>query len=275
MALIRADLRRYGPACRAFAALLARDLRIIRRNPGMFVIQAAMQPLSFVFIFAYVIPTASGSSGTAAQGNYATTLVPGLMAVCVAIQAVTAAITPLIAEFGAGREIEDRVLAPLRTTTLGLQKIVSATIQSMLAGLLVLPLVLLVHAPGRAPEVTVAHWPLFLVVLTGSGLLGSSLGLLLGTLIEVQQANLLFATVRVPLAMLGCAYFSWEALDATPWLQVVALIDPVTYMSEGMRAVLTPQEPHLPLGVSLLVLLASTALVGLSGLICFRRRAVL
>ncbi|MEU3690700.1 ABC transporter permease [Streptomyces narbonensis] len=264
-----------GTAGRAFTALLARDLRVIRRSLGMFVVQAVMQPFSFAFIFAYVIPATSGAARTATGPNYATTLAPGLLAVCVTIQAVTATITPLIAEFGPGREIEDRLLAPLRTTMLGLQKITSSTVQAMLAGLIVLPVTLLVHAPGQAPELTFDNWALFLLVLTGAALFGSSLGLLLGTLIEIQQANLLFATVRVPLAMLGCAYFSWESLDGTPWLQVLTLIDPVTYMSEALRAVLTPDVAHLPLAVSLPVLLTGTAVLGLSGLLRFRRRAVL
>jgi ABC-2 type transport system permease protein len=39
-----------------FRAMLARDLRVLRRQLGQFVLRTIMQPLLFVFVFAYVFP---------------------------------------------------------------------------------------------------------------------------------------------------------------------------------------------------------------------------
>ena len=39
-----------------FLALLARDIRVLRRQLGQFLTRTIMQPLLFVFVFAYVFP---------------------------------------------------------------------------------------------------------------------------------------------------------------------------------------------------------------------------
>ncbi|HEX9257720.1 MAG TPA: ABC transporter, partial [Actinomycetota bacterium] len=40
----------------AFAALLLRDLSVLRKEFGQFIARTVMQPLLFVFVFAYVFP---------------------------------------------------------------------------------------------------------------------------------------------------------------------------------------------------------------------------
>ena len=59
-------------------ALLARDLRVLRRNFGQFLVRTIMQPLLFVFVFAYVFPKIGlafhgGQTGV----SFVTVLVPG------------------------------------------------------------------------------------------------------------------------------------------------------------------------------------------------------
>jgi len=60
-----------------FGALLARDIRVLRRNVGQFLIRTIMQPLLFVFVFAYVFPKiGQGFRGGATGASFATVLVP-------------------------------------------------------------------------------------------------------------------------------------------------------------------------------------------------------
>src|SRR6202040_2554417 len=80
---------------RTFGAMMAREFRVLRRNAIATFTRAVMQPLLFVFVFAYVFPKIGGGfnlgGGAAAAGaraagvtaggsvNFATILVPGLM----------------------------------------------------------------------------------------------------------------------------------------------------------------------------------------------------
>ena len=52
--------------------------------------------------------------------------------------------------------------------------------------------------------------------------------------------QMLFAVILLPATMLGCVYYPWSALQHIRWLQIAVLINPMVYMSEGLRAVLTP-----------------------------------
>src|SRR5215471_18889252 len=81
---------------RTFAAMMAREFRVLRRSAPSTFIRAVLQPLLFVFVFAYVFPkigggfmlgggsnsSSFGGTGGAASSpvNFATILVPGLMA---------------------------------------------------------------------------------------------------------------------------------------------------------------------------------------------------
>ncbi|HEX3807238.1 MAG TPA: hypothetical protein VHV52_10705, partial [Gaiellaceae bacterium] len=64
-----------------FMALLGRDLRVLRRQFGQFIVRTIMQPLLFVFVFAYVFPKiGQGFHGGATGVSFTTVLVPGLIA---------------------------------------------------------------------------------------------------------------------------------------------------------------------------------------------------
>lgn len=234
-------------ASHTFFAMLARDMRVMRTQFDSLLIRAVMQPLAFTFVFTYLMPKIglAGTPGVDKRG-YATILVPGLIAITVVIQGITAVTTPLLLEFSYNREIEDRAMAPVPIWMIGAVKIVSGAIQALLAGLLVIPIVLYVHASGGAPYVHVFNWPMFVVVMVLGALLGSATGLLLGTVIDIKRAQQFFAVVVTPMTMLGCVYYPWATLTPVPWLKVAVLLNPVVYMSEGLRATLTPQLDHMP-----------------------------
>jgi len=44
---------------------------------------------------------------------------------------------------------------------------------------------------------------------------------------------------------LGAVYYPWSQFHALRWLQVLSLINPLVYMSEGLRGALTPQYGHM------------------------------
>jgi ABC-2 type transport system permease protein len=84
----------------------------------------------------------------------------------------------------------------------------------------------------------------------------------------------MFAIVAVPLVFLGCVYYPWALLHPIPWLQILVLINPLVYMSEGLRVALTPDLPHMPVWAILLALTAATTILGAIGVRCFVKRTI-
>ena len=72
----------------------------------------------------------------------------------------------------------------------------------------------------------------------------------------------------------GCTYYPWSALNSFPILQKAVLINPLVYASEGLRATLAPQFPHLPMLAVLVGLTAFDAVFLAAGLRQFRGKAV-
>jgi ABC-2 type transport system permease protein len=271
---------------KTFNAMMAREFRVLRRNAISTFTRAVMQPLLFVFVFAWVFPKIGGGfslGGAGAAGaakaaagpvNFATILVPGLMASMLLMQGIMAVTFPLVMEFSWQRTIEDRALAPVPIGVLAIQKIVAGAIQSFIGAAIVFPIVLLVHAAGQAPHVHVTNWALFVFILAFASLLTSSLGLLLGTIMDPRKMQMLFAMILLPATMLGCVYYPWSALHHIRWLQIAVLINPMVYMSEGLRAVLTPVLGHMPLWGVLLALVGGTAVFGYLGTRTFTKRVL-
>src|SRR5262249_24369034 len=178
---------------KTFAAMMAREFRVLRRNSISTFMRAVMQPLLFVLVFTYVMPkigggfmfgsagaaAAAASSASAGAVNFATILVPGLMASMLLMQGIMAVTFPLVMEFSWQRTIEDRALAPVPIHVLGVQKISAGAVQSFLGALIVFPIVLVVHAAGQAPQGHVTNWaPLALILVTAPPLPSAPLPLL-------------------------------------------------------------------------------------------------
>jgi ABC-type polysaccharide/polyol phosphate export permease len=200
--------------------------------------------------------------------------VPGLMASMLLMQGIMAVTFPLVMEFSWQRTIEDRALAPVPIRVLAIQKIVAGAVQSFIGAVIVFPIVLFVHAAGQAPHVHVTNWALFIVILAFASLLTSSLGLLLGTIMDPRKMQMLFAVILLPATMLGCVYYPWAALHNIRWLQIAVLINPMVYMSEGLRAVLTPVLPHMPMWAVLVALIGGTVVFGYLGTRTFTKRVL-
>jgi ABC-2 type transport system permease protein len=270
---------------KTFAAMMAREFRVLRRNAPSTFIRAVMQPLMFAFVFAYVLPKigsgfsiggAGAGAAAAAKGgvNFSTILVPGLMASMFLMQGMFGTTMPLVMEFSWQRTIEDRALAPVPIRVLAIQKITAGAIQAFLGAVIVIPILLLVHSPGQGPHVHVTDWFLFALIMAASSTMTASLGLLLGTIMDPRKIQMVFAVVLLPATMLGCVYYPWSALHAIRWLQILVLINPMVYMAEGLRAVLTPSIGHLPLWAVLVALIGGTLVFGGLGVRTFRNRVV-
>ena len=265
---------------KTFGAMMAREFRVLGRNAPSTFIRAVMQPLLFAFVFAYVLPKigsgfSSAGAGAAASGlTFATILVPGLMGSMFLMQGMFGTTMPLVMEFSWQRTIEDRALAPVPIRVLAIQKITAGAIQAFIGAAIVFPVVYWVHAPGQGPHIHVTNWFLLAAVMVFSSTLTASMGLWLGTVVDPRKMQMVFAVVLLPLTMLGCVYYPWSALHVIRWLQILVLINPMVYMTEGLRAALTPSVGHMPLWAIMLALVGGTAVFGYLGVRTFRNRVV-
>jgi ABC-2 type transport system permease protein len=260
---------------KTFAAMMAREFRVLGRNAPSTFIRAVMQPLLFAFVFAYVLPKiGSGFGGGGTGVSFSTILVPGLMGSMFLMQGMFGTTMPLVMEFSWQRTIEDRALAPVPIRVLAIQKITAGAIQAVIGAAIVFPVVYWVHAPGQGPHVDVTNWFLLIVVMVFAATLTASMGLWLGTVVDPRKMQMVFAVILLPLTMLGCVYYPWSALHAIRWLQIVVLINPMVYMTEGLRAALTPTLGHMPLWAILVALIGGTAVFGSLAVRTFHNRVV-
>jgi ABC-2 type transport system permease protein len=250
----------------AFLAVLRRDLFVTWRELPTFLAQVVLQPLFLVFVFGRVLT----SLGYATQ-DYADLLLPGVIALTAVLTALQGTALPLVIDFSYTKEIEDRLLAPLPTSLVAIEKVVFSTLRALTAALLMFPIGWLVlgsvpYRPGGLP--------LLVTVIVLGALVGSAMGLTLGTLVQPASINLVFALVLTPLLFTGASQYPWPSLSVLRWFQVVTLFNPLTYASEGMRAALVPEVPHLAPWISVLALIASVLLFTFIGVRGFLRRAI-
>ena len=253
-------------------ALIHRDVAVVLHSLPEYVVRATMQPALFAFVFAYVFPRiGQGIGGTRNGGQFATVLLPGLMASTLIFQGIFNVALPLVQEF-ISREIEDRAMSPTPVEIVALCKIISGAIQGAISGLLVIPIVWI--ASGFAASVDWSH-PLLLITIVPIGAVaGSALGLLLGTVVEPRQINLLFSLLVLPLTLLGCVYYPWATLSALRWLQIGVLVNPVVYLSEGLRATLVGRVEHMSLFAVYGLLLGASIAMTYLGVRFFRKRVI-
>jgi len=252
---------------RTFFAMLRRDAHVARRNFVPLLLQTLLQPMLFVLIFGRVM-TGSGFMPL----EYKSMLLPGIIAMSMMLSGIQAVAMPLIAEFQFSREIEDRLLAPMEIEWLAVEKVVAGTIQALAAGLVVIPIAWLIM--GSGVDLDLGRPLRFAGMALLVSCLASTIGLTLGSTVGQTQIGLMFSLVLAPMIMFGCTYYPWSALESFPVLHRAVLINPLVYASEGFRASLVPQFPHLPWPIVLAALAGFDALFLAFGLRQFRRKAI-
>jgi ABC-2 type transport system permease protein len=265
----------------AFAALLLRDLVVLRKRLREFIPRTIVQPLLLCFVFLYVFPTigtgVGAGRGAAGESAFATILVAGVVGLSIMFQGIQAVALPMVQEFGYTKEIEDRVLAPLPVSLVALEKVVFGAIQGLLAAAIVFPIAAVVHASQIHINLQV-HWLVLVTMLPLACVTCSALGLTFGTIFDPRTVPLLFGIVILPLTFLGGTYYAWTTLSPVTaagvhWLQLLVLVNPLIYINEGFRAALT-SSPHMTLWAVYPVLAGFSALFLWVGTVSFKRRVI-
>ena len=251
---------------RAFRALLWRDVFVTGRELVPFFLQVVLQPVFLLFVFGKVLV----QLGFATEA-YSDVLLPGVIALTAFLTALQTTAFPLVIDFSYTKEIEDRLLAPLPTPLVAVEKIVFSLLRALVAAAVMFPIGLWVL--GSLP-VTWSDVPVLSAFLVLGALVGACIGMTIGTFVTPNRINVVFAVVLTPLLFTGSTQFPWQSLDGLRWFQVVCAVNPLTYVSEALRAQMAPDVPHLPLWVCAVALAGFLVVFGLASLIGFRRRAL-
>lgn len=255
-----------GGTRRAFRAILWRDVFVTGKEFWVFLIQVGLQPLFMLFVFAKVL-----GSLNYVTADYGHLLLPGIVALTAFLTAIQAVAFPLVMEFSFTREIEDRLLAPLPTPMVAMEKLVVATLRALVAAAIIFPVGALVL--GSAPWRT-AGLPLLIVVLLLGSWVGAGIGLTMGTFVPPARISVMFAVVFTPLLFTGSTQYPWPSLDEIRWFQIVTAFNPLTYCSEGVRAALVPDIPHIQPWICIVVLIVAGGVFTTTGMKGFLRRAI-
>jgi ABC-2 type transport system permease protein len=253
-------------AGRAFIAILRRDVAVTARELPMFLAQVGLQPLFLLFVFGKIL-TVLGY----ARHGYAELLFPGIVALTAVLTALQSTALPMVMELNFTMEIEDRLLAPLPTPLVAVEKVIFASLRALVAAGVMFPIGIgvLGGIPWRGAGAAQA-----VVVIILGALVGAAMGMVLGTVVPPNRINMMFALILTPLLFTGSSQYPWPSLSRIEWFQVIAACNPLTYVSEGLRGALVPHVPHIAGWVCVLALVGFfAALLGFA-MRSFARRVV-
>ncbi|WP_031468645.1 ABC transporter permease [Sciscionella sediminilitoris] len=255
---------RTGSSLATFGTLLARDLFVMVREVRPFLVQVVLQRMVTLFVFGVVL----GKLGLATPAMEKI-LLPGVVSMTIFGAAVQNTALPMAIDFAAGREIEDRLLAPISTTAVAIEKVVFGAIRGLIGGIIMVPAGLAMlggHWPGTA-------FPAVAGVSVLGALAGAAMGLVIGISVAARHINVVFAAVLLPMTFTGGVQFPFFGLDKLHWFQVIAALNPMSYLSEGLRWLVLPEMHSIALWIDAAVLLGVTAVLLVIGTAGFRRRA--
>jgi len=255
----------WGP-WRTGLAILRRDLFVTGREFPVFLAQVILQPLFLLFVFGKVL-TELGY----ARPGYQEVLFPGLVALAAVLTGLQSTALPLVIEFSYSNEIEDRLLAPLPVGAVAVEKVVFAAMRACVAAAVMFPVG--VWILGSIPWQSGTAAAVVAMTVIGA-LLGAAMGLILGTFVPPNRISVALTLVLTPLIFTGSSQYPWPSLGNLRWFQVVSALNPMTYVSEGLRGLMAPSVPHIQTWICFVVAIASLVVLTAVGMVGFKRRAL-
>lgn len=65
----------------------------------------------------------------------------------------------------------------------------------------------------------------------------------------------MFPGFLTPVVFRGSIFYTWHQLSPLPVMQVIALLDPLTWINEAIREIMTPRIQSLPLALTIAVII--------------------
>jgi ABC-2 type transport system permease protein len=230
----------------AFWAMVHRDLLVQWRDKWEFVFRVGMLPFILILVYGYMLPAVG-----ILPESFPTQMFCGMIGMSMLITGIHGTAVPTSMDFHNLREIEDRLLAPVSSHTVAFAKMFVGVLESFIGGLIVLPISLIFMGSRISIQLSAGDIPLFILALVLTALASAALGLLVGTIVKPSQIAAMFPGFLMPVVFLGAIFYTWHQLSPLPVMQVITLLDPLTWVNEAIRAIMTPQIDSLALTVTL------------------------
>ncbi len=157
------------------------------------------------------------------------------------------------------------MVAPVRRSTIFIGKTLGGMTTSIIqvSILLTIGLPLGIHYSVGSLILTIG-----LILLLSFGL--TSLGLTIGSFMEsLEGFQLIVSFVVFPLYFLSGALFPLNHIPT--WLSIISSFDPATYAVESIRAVMLNIPGKYPINIDIGILVMSTVILGIIGILSFKR----
>jgi len=224
-------------------------------------VNAFVQPLLWLFIFG----TGMKFSATVPGVNYQQFIFPGLVCQAMLFTAMFLGISVIWdREFGFLKEI---LVSPISRSSIFLGKMLGVSTDVMIQGIVIFPFAFLIGAQMNA-VIFLLSLPVMLLITFGLVCIGLTFASLMKSF---EGFGLIQTFINMPMFFLSGALFPLN--NVPQWLQVVSLVNPLTYGVDALRTVMIGQSWNgiAPVSVDIAVLLVFDVVMFTVGTWAFSR----
>jgi ABC-2 type transport system permease protein len=188
-----------------------------------------MMPFFFLVAMGFGFSSGFNLPGAPPGVNYLNFLVPGILGMTMLFSSMSAGISVLWdKEFGFLKEM---MVAPVKRWAIVLGRIVGGVTTALIQGVLIL--ILSLFLGFKVVNLSGFIWALLFMLLIGIGFIGFGVAIA-SKMEDTQGFSLIMQFVVFPIFLLSGAFF--PVTNFPGWLRPIALIDPLTYGVDGLRA---------------------------------------
>jgi ABC-2 type transport system permease protein len=250
---------------RIFWALLYRDIKVYNERIISRMLDAAVWAATLVIIAHYFLPMFG------VESKFGVFVMIGNIATWGIYDMITQ-VAILASDILGPRDISYFLTLPINQKWI-LVKIALANAYKVVVGSLpLLPVGMLVT--GSWDLLYTGYWFLFLFMYLLTALFYGALSLwLMSITYNMNFLTTLRARIVFPVIFFGCYQYTWLMLyKASPALGYIQLLNPITYIMEGLRSNLISNMQFMPLSICIVVLVIAGLLVGSIGINTLKKR---
>jgi len=231
----------------AFSQLMKQALLSFRREFAVKLFDTFCMFFTIVIVFCYFMPQEGVREG------YASFFLIGAIASFGFIE-IVGKVGAFMADLQGDRAISHSLVMPIRPDLVFIYIGLQWALTSAFLSIFLFPLGKLLLFKGF--DLSLISYPHLIPMFVTTNLFFGYFALWLASVIkDVSNLTSLWVRYISPIWMFGAYFYSWEAAySLSPVIGVITLLNPMTYVMEGMRAATLGQTGYLPYAFSLVML---------------------